>query len=95
MKGSKGKMQGTRRKLRRKGDFSPNDFLKEFDVGEKVQIDIEPSSHKNMPGSRFQGKIVEIVGKEGTTCITKLKEGNKTKKIKVKPVHLKKIQSKN
>ncbi|MFP4116982.1 MAG: 50S ribosomal protein L21e [Candidatus Aenigmatarchaeota archaeon] len=93
MKGSKGKMQGTRRKLKKDGGVAPNQHLKEFEVGEKVQIDIEPSSHSTMPDPKFQGRVVEVTGTEGGTYLVKLKDGEKKKKIKVKPVHLKKIKS--
>ncbi len=93
MKGSKGKMHGTRRKLRKRKDIAPNQYLRDFSVDEKVQINIEPSSHRGMPSPRFQGKIVRIFEKEGDTYIVKFKEGGKEKKIKTKPVHLKKIES--
>ncbi len=93
MKGSKGKMQGTRRKLKKKEDVAPNEYLKEFEVGERVQIDVEPSSHSGMPDPKFQGRVAEVVGTEGDTYLLKFKDGGKEKKIKVKPVHLKKMES--
>jgi len=92
MKGSKGKMHGTRRKMRKRGDVSPNDFLKEFEIGESVQLDIEPSSHRGMPHPRFQGKIGKVVDRSGDSYRVKLKEGNKEKEMNVKPEHLKQVE---
>ncbi len=93
MKGSKGKMHGTRRKLKKDGDVSPNDFLKEFENGEKVQINIEPSSHGGMPHPRFQGQIAEVEGKKGASYRVKLAEGGKKKILNVNPEHLKRIEN--
>ncbi|MFP4115662.1 MAG: 50S ribosomal protein L21e [Candidatus Aenigmatarchaeota archaeon] len=93
MKGSKGKMHGTRRKLKKKKDVAPNEFLKDFEVGRKVQIDIEPSSHKGMPHPRFQGRIAKIVDKKGSAYTVKFKEGQKEKRLNVRPEHLKSVKS--
>ena len=95
MKGSHGKMQGTRRKLKKDGDVAPNQFLKEFEVGEKVQIDIESSSHRGMPHPRFQGRVVEISGKKGSSYTVKFKDGGSEKQLNVKPEHLKRLNSQN
>ncbi len=93
MKGSKGKMHGTRRKLRNREDVSPNKFLKDFEPGDKVQINIEPSSHSGMPHPRFQGKVGKILGKRGQAFQLKIKEGGKEKEFNITPEHLQKVEN--
>lgn len=92
MKGSHGKMQGTRRRLKKEEKTSPNDFLKEFREDEKIQIKIEPSSHRGMPNPRFYGRVGEIVGKRGEAYRVKLKDKNKEKELIVRPEHLKGLE---
>ncbi|MEM5828479.1 MAG: 50S ribosomal protein L21e [Candidatus Aenigmatarchaeota archaeon] len=66
-------------------------FFKEFSVGDKVIIDILPSSQEGMPHHRFQGKIGEIIGKRGRCYIVKVNDVFKEKTLIVAPQHLRKV----
>ncbi len=77
---------------RERGMPSPSKFLKQFDVGDKVVIDVEPSVRRGMPHRRYQGKVGVVVGKRGSAYLVDVKIGNKVKHLIVLPVHLKKHQ---
>ncbi|MCD6576108.1 MAG: 50S ribosomal protein L21e [Nanoarchaeota archaeon] len=85
---------GTRRKLRKKvrerGKVKIGAALQEFDINEKVIIDVEPSYHKGMPHRRFIGKHGKIVEKKGKSYIVEVRDGGKYKKIICAPIHLRK-----
>ncbi len=74
---------------RERGIPSPAKFLKEFSVGEKVVIDVEPSIRRGMPHRRYQGKVVMVVWKRGSAYLVDVKLGDKVKHLIVLPVHLK------
>jgi large subunit ribosomal protein L21e len=88
---SHGPRRRTREKFRRSVKASINEFLKEFEIGDKVVIDINSSSESGMPFRRFQGLCGEIVEKRGRAYLLEIKDGNKTKKVIANPEHLKKI----
>lgn len=96
MKGSHGKMSGTRRKLKKgeKEKITPTRYLKHFDEGDMIQIKIDSSSHRGMPHPRFQGRVGEVIGKKGKSYRLKVKDKNKEKELVVSPEHLKGIDSK-
>lgn len=75
---------------REKGRPSPAKFLKEFEVGDKVVIDVEPSVRRGMPHRRYQGKVGMVVGRRGDAYLVDIKLGGKTKHLIVLSVHLKK-----
>ncbi len=96
MKRSKGTRQGTRKILRKepseRGLMPINQALKEFEEGEKVKINIEPSVQKAQPHRRFHGKIGEIDGKQGNAFVVKVKSGGKTKKVITRSEHLEEVE---
>ena len=83
----------TRKKLRkaRRGGVTITQMLKEFEIGDKVTIVIEPSVHKGMPHPRFHGRVGEVVGKRGRAYLVRIKDGGKQKLLIALPVHLKKV----
>ncbi|MFB6217470.1 MAG: 50S ribosomal protein L21e [Candidatus Aenigmatarchaeota archaeon] len=89
MESSKGKMSGTRDRMKKKGKNTPNEYLKEFEKGERVKIDINPSSQRGMPHPRFNGQVGEVIEKRGNGYVLKVTERNAEKEITVKPEHLK------
>ena len=95
MKSPKGLRQDTRRKLskhpRQRGKISISRFFQNFEIGDYVAIDIEPSYHKGMPHPKFQGKTGIIIGKQGEAYVLLIRDGNKVKKILSLPVHLKRV----
>jgi large subunit ribosomal protein L21e len=88
---SHGPRRRTREKYRRSIRTPINEFLKHFEIGDKVVIKINSSSLNGMPFRRFQGLSGSIVGKRGRAYILKIKDGDKTKTIISTPEHLKKI----
>jgi large subunit ribosomal protein L21e len=75
---------------RERGRPSPAKLLKEFEVGDKVVIDVEPSIRRGMPHRRYQGKVGVVMGRRGEAYLVDVKLGGKTKHLIVLPVHLKK-----
>ncbi|MEM5820552.1 MAG: 50S ribosomal protein L21e [Candidatus Aenigmatarchaeota archaeon] len=66
-------------------------FFQEFKIGEKVIIDIDPSSQNGMPHHRFQGKIGSIIEKRGNAYLVKVKDKFKEKIIIALPQHLRRL----
>ena len=91
---SHGKMRRTREKFRKLKRVPVNRFIGQFNKGDKVVIDIESSSTKGMPFSRFQGLSGNIIGKRGRSYLVEIKDGNKSKTIIANPEHLKSSQVK-
>ena len=91
MKRSKGPRRDTRKLLQAYKRLKITDILKEFNIGDKAAIVINPSYHRGMPFRRFHGKVGTIVGKRGKAYIIKFKDGNKEKMQIVMPAHLKKV----
>ncbi len=75
---------------REKGRPSPAKFLREFEVGDKVVIDFEPSVRGGMPHRRYQGKVGVVTGRRGDAYLVDVKLGGKTKHLIILPVHLRK-----
>ncbi|MEM5879008.1 MAG: 50S ribosomal protein L21e [Candidatus Aenigmatarchaeota archaeon] len=91
MKKSRGFRTKTRQALRQKPGYRPviTKFLQEFNIGQKVVIEQEPSSQKGMPHSRYKGRVGEIIGKRGKSYIVEITDGNKVKRLISRPEHLK------
>lgn len=88
---SHGPRRRTREKYRRSVRTPISDFLRHFEVGDRVVIKINSSSLNGMPFRRFQGISGEIIGKRGRAYVLKIKDGDKAKTIISTPEHLKKI----
>ncbi len=90
----KGFRAKTRKKLAQKPRYRPaiTKFLQEFDLGQKVVISIEPSSHSGLPHPIFKGKVGEVVGKRGRCYLVEVLDGKKLKKVIVAPEHLKPLK---
>lgn len=61
-----------------------------FEVGEKVNVVIDPGVHKGMPHFRFQGKTGVVTGTQGRAYVVALFDGNKPKTVISRPEHLQK-----
>jgi large subunit ribosomal protein L21e len=64
--------------------------FREFEVGEKVSVVIDPAVHYGMPHMRFQGKTGVVTGKQGRAFVVDLYMGDKLKTVVARPEHLKK-----
>lgn len=93
VKKSHGPRVKARKALRQKPGYRPaiTKFLQDFQIGQNVAIELEPSSHKGMPYSKFKGLVGQVVAKRGNAFVVKLQVGNKTKFVISRPEHLKAI----
>jgi large subunit ribosomal protein L21e len=91
MKKSRGFRSKTRQALRQKPAYRPaiTKFLQEFNIGQRVVIEQEPSSHSGMPHPRYKGSIGKIIAKRGKSYIVEITDGNKVKRLISRPEHLK------
>jgi len=86
---SHGPHRRTREKFRRTGKIPINKFIKQFNIGDRIVIDIESSSLNGMPFKRFQGLSGKVIDKRGRAYLIEIKDGNKTKTVITKPEHIK------
>lgn len=93
VKKSKGFRSGSRKKLRQKPRVRPAiiKFLQQFDIGQQVVLEPEPSSHKGMPFHKFKGRVGKVVGERGNSYIVEISVGNSKKLIISRPEHLRAI----
>ncbi len=68
-------------------------LLREYNVGDRVAIKIDPSFHYSMPHRRYHGLTGVIVGKRGSCYIVEVYLGDKKKTLFVSPVHLRPLSS--
>jgi len=76
-----------KKKVREKG-LRLRKFLQEFEIGQRVLIDIEPSSQKGMPHPRYQGRSGIVIGKRGRAYLVQIKDGSILKTLISRPEHL-------
>ena len=82
-----------RKKVRQRGLKSLRRFLIEYEIGDKVDIIVDPAHQKRgMPHKRFHGKTGEIMGQRGRCFIVKIKDINKEKTLIVGKEHIRKNQ---
>ena len=90
---SRGFKSKTRYKLKktiRAGRTNPiTKKIQTFDEKDLVHIIIDPSIHKGQPHPRFHGRTGKIAEKRGRAYIVNINDGNKAKKLIVRPEHLK------
>jgi large subunit ribosomal protein L21e len=93
-----GKSKGTRRKsrsvltkrVREKGKLGLSRLLAEYEVGEKVVINIDPGIHKGMPHKRFQGKVGTVVERRGKAYVLDIPQRKTSKLVIAGPEHVRK-----
>ncbi|MGA1974230.1 MAG: 50S ribosomal protein L21 [Conexivisphaerales archaeon] len=66
-------------------------LMTDYDVGQKVAIDIEPSQEKGMPHRRFQGLVGIVKEVRLRALVIDVPVGNKTKRIIARFEHIKPI----
>jgi large subunit ribosomal protein L21e len=90
---SNGEKCCTRYKLKktvRERGLSPvSRAIQDFEDGQKVHIDIDPSVQKGMPNPKFQGKTGTVVSRRGRAYILEVRDGNAMKEVISLPEHLK------
>ncbi|HKZ63540.1 MAG TPA: 50S ribosomal protein L21e [Thermoplasmata archaeon] len=92
VKASKGIMEGSRQKLRRRvreRGLSPiTRSLQSFEVGDKATIVIDGSRQKGWPHHRFHGLTGTVVERRGRAYVIDVRFGGKVKQAIVSPEHL-------
>ncbi|MCW1291802.1 MAG: 50S ribosomal protein L21e [Candidatus Rehaiarchaeum fermentans] len=66
-------------------------FLQKFNKGDKVIIYPEPRYQRNIPHTRFFGKVGVVEGMRGRAYEIVVKDGKKLKKLQLYPWHLRKL----
>lgn len=88
------KSQGQRNKTRKKLSKHVRDkdtitsHLQDFEEGEQVRIDIDPSIHRGLPDPKFHGKTATVKDRRGRAFIVEIDDRGKTKELTVYPSHL-------
>ncbi len=87
---TKGQRNKTRKKLKKhsRDKETVTSHLKEFEVGEKVNIKIDSAIHRGIPDPKYHGMSGEVIGKRGKSFIVEVKDQKKKKKLTVYPAHL-------
>lgn len=90
---SSGSRHGTRHKFARDSSkVTVNDHVKEFEEGEQVRIKYNASVQEGRSHQRFYGRTAEVAGFRGDAVKLEVEDGDKTKTLFLKPVHLEKVE---
>lgn len=93
-KKAKGKRAKTRKKFKRRDrPLTINRMLPNFDIGQTVQIVVDPSVHSGLPHHRLQGITGKITSRQGKVYFVSLKNMKKELNVLVHPAHLKAIKT--
>jgi len=88
-KGFRSRSRGTfTKEVREKGLPPVSRFYREFEVGEKVVVRLEPSSPRGQPHPRYQGRTCTVVGCVGNAYRLEFLDGGKRKELVSLPIHL-------
>ena len=77
------------KRVREKGKLGLSRLLANYEVGDKVIINIDPGIHKGMPHKRFQGKVGTVVEKRGKAYVLDLPQRKTSKYVIAGPEHIK------
>lgn len=90
------KTHGTRRKsryklkktVREKGLSPISRAIQEFQEGDIVNIDLDPSIQNGMPHPKFQGRTGKVMNQRGRAYIVEVRDGGLMKEVIILPEHL-------
>jgi large subunit ribosomal protein L21e len=89
---SNGPQQGTRHKLqndaREGGTTPPQQAVREFEEGQTVHLDIDPSTQEGRFHPRFNGETGTVQGQQGRAYRVSITDGDLEKTIITRPAHL-------
>ncbi|MFH0837473.1 MAG: 50S ribosomal protein L21e [Candidatus Aenigmatarchaeota archaeon] len=93
VRNSKGPRNSARHKMRTKRRATPSDFLKEFHIGDKVVVKLQPNiKNKGYPYIKFHGVIGKVVKRIGNAYAVSFFDKNAEKQVILNPVHLELIK---
>jgi len=88
-KGFRSRSRGTfTKEVRERGLPPVTRFLREFAIGERVIVRIEPSDPHGQPHPRYQGRTCTVVEKRGRAYRIAFLDGGKRKELIANPIHL-------
>ena len=88
-KGFRSRSRGTfTKEVRERGLPPVSRFLREFEVGDRVMVRIEPSDPHGQPHPRYQGRTCIVVGRSGRAYRIAFLDGGKPKELIATPIHL-------
>ncbi len=88
-KGFRSRSRGTfTKEVRERGLPPVSRFYREFEVGEKVIVRLEPSSPRGQPHPRYQGRTCTVLGRVGRAYRLEFLDGGKRKELISLPIHL-------
>lgn len=76
------------KRVRTRGLGSVNSVLIDYEIGQRVDVVINPGFHKGMPHRRYQGRTGICVGKRGRAIVVELKVDKATKTLIIRREHL-------
>ncbi|MFT4944310.1 MAG: large subunit ribosomal protein L21e [Halovenus sp.] len=92
MPNSNGPKQGTRHKLqndaREGGTSPPQRSVQQFDEGDTVHLNIDPSVEEGRYHPRFNGQTGTVVGSQGQAYKVRITDGDVEKMLISAPAHL-------
>ncbi len=92
MKRSRGYLSKTLKGLKTKRRLTPADFVREFQIGEKVRIDPVPYYKQGqIPHRHYKNMTGEILEKRGRCYVVKVEIGSVARKLILLPIHLKRL----
>ena len=93
MPSSSGPLSGNRNKLtnhpRDRGASPPQRAITQFEEGDRVHLDLDPSVQEGRFPPRFVGHTGKILGSQGRAYRVKITDGKVDKVIITVPAHLK------
>ncbi|MEW6528615.1 MAG: 50S ribosomal protein L21e [Candidatus Micrarchaeota archaeon] len=90
VKRSKGFFSKRTKSTKMKKKITVNEFVKPFTNGETVILKIT-SYFKGIPHPRYNGRCGEIIGKQGSSYLIKITDGQAKKVLAVNPAHIIKV----
>jgi large subunit ribosomal protein L21e len=76
------------KRIRERGLSSPSKVLVDYEVGQRVDIVIDPAFHKGMPHKRYHGKTGIATGIRGRAVLVDVGLGKATKSLIIRREHL-------
>lgn len=76
------------KKVRTRGLSPLGQVLVDYEVGQRVDIVIDPSFHKGMPHRRYQGRTGVVTGLRGRAVVVDVKLGKAVKTLIIRREHL-------
>jgi len=94
MPNSNGPQKGTRHKLqndaRDRGTTPPQQAVEQFEAGDTVHLDLDPSVQDGRFHPRFNGQVGTVIGQQGKAYKVEITDDGVEKTVIAKPAHLRK-----